>query len=121
MFDELLEKIKVRMDEWGVENGLKEFEYLLHHIIIDDKGKEEIHHCLVYDHVGNMFEQGHLVVEDGKVILDGKKIKDGTFHVLKGLESSQEVVWSDEEAKENKITVKKMKSGMTLKDKSKVW
>lgn len=103
------------------ENGIKEFEYLLHHIITDDDGKEEIHHCLVYDHVGNMFEQGHLVVENGKATLDGKKVKDGTFHVIKGLESSQEVAWSDEEAKQHKITIKKMKSGMTHKDKSKEW
>jgi len=103
------------------EDGIKEFEYLLHHIVNGNSGKEEIHHCLVYDHIGNMFEQGHLVVENGKVTLDGKKVGDGTFHVIKGLESSQEVVWSNDEAKENKIDVKKMESGMTFKDKSKVW
>ena len=108
-------------EKYDPEDGIKDFEYLLHHIVTDDKGKEEIHHCLVYDHVGNMFEQGHLVVKDGKVTLDGKKVDDGTFHVLTRLEPSQEVVWGDHTAKENNITVKKMEAGMSLKDKSKVW
>ena len=103
------------------EDGIKDFEYLLHHIVIDDKGKEEIHHCLVYDHIGNMFGQGHLVVKNGKITLDGKKVEDGIYHVLKCLEPEQEVAWSDDEAKKNNIDVKQMKSGMSLKDKSKVW
>lgn len=129
MFGELFEHTKkvicrelIKISEkCSPENGLKEFEYLLHHISVDDDGKEEIHHCFVYDHLANMFEQGHLVVENGKVSLDGKKIKDGTFHVLKGLESSQEVTWSDEEADENKIKPKNMRSGMTFKEKAKEW
>lgn len=68
-----------------------------------------------------MFGQGHLVVKDGKITLDGKKVEDGTYHVLKCLEPEQEVAWSEDEAKENNIDVKKMKSGMTLNDKAKVW
>lgn len=103
------------------EDGIKDFEYLLHHIVTDDNGKEDIHHCLVYDHIGNMFGQGHLVVKDGKITLDGKKVEDGTYHVLKCLEPEQEVAWSDDEAKKNNIDVKQMKSGMSLKDKAKVW
>ena len=41
--------------------------------------------------------------------------------MIKGLEGTQEVVWSDKEAEENKIKPKEMKSGMTLKEKSKEW
>lgn len=103
------------------EDSIEDYEYLFHHVVIDSKGKEEIHHCLVYDHVANMFELDHLIIKAGKVYLNGKNIKEGTFHILKGLESSQEVVWSDKEAFENKIKPKKMKSGMTLKEKAKEW
>lgn len=100
---------------------IEDYEYLLHHIETDDNGKEIIHHCFIYDHIANMFEQAHLLIKDGKVYLDGKKIKGGLFHVIKGLEPTQEVVWSDEEAKENKIKPKEMKSGMTLREKAREW
>ncbi len=100
---------------------MEDYEYLLHHIETDDEGEEEIHHCLVYDHIANLFEQAHLLVKEGKVYLDNKQIKEGLFHVIKGLESTQETVWSDEEANENKIVPKKMKAGMTLKEKAKEW
>lgn len=103
------------------EFSLEDFEYLLHHITIDDKGNEEIHHCFLYDHIGNLYQQGHLTIKKNKIFLDGKKIKEGSFHVITGLEPEQEVAWSDEMAKENDVTPKMMKSGMTLKDKSKVW
>ena len=102
--------------------AMKDFEYLLHHIDVDDdSGEEEIHHCLVYDHIANMFEQGHLVIKNGKAYLDGKRVSDKVFHVLKGLEPSQETAWSNEEAEENEIKPKEMKAGMTLKKKSKEW
>ena len=101
--------------------ALEDYENLLHHIHTDDKGEEEIHHCLILDHIANMFEQVHLWIKDGKIYLDGKEIKEGVFHVVKGLESTQEVVWTDEEAEENEITAKKMKIGMTLKEKAKEW
>ena len=100
---------------------IEDYEYLLHHIEIDENGKEEIHHCFVYDHIANMFEQTHLFIKDGKVYLDNKEIKEGIFHVIKGLEPTQEIVWADEEAKDNRIRPKEMKAGMTLKEKSKEW
>ena len=106
------------MDDKGRQ--IEDFEYLLHHIESED-GKEKIHHCLVFDHLGNMFEQEHLWIEKGKVYLGKKQIKEGIFHVIKGLEPTQEVAWSDEEAEDAGIKPKKMRSGMTLKDKSKVW
>lgn len=99
---------------------LDDYEYLLHHIEVVD-GVEETHHCLVYDHVGNMFEQANLTVKDGKVFINGEEVKEGTFHVIKGLEPNQEVVWSDEEAKENGIRPKQMRAGMTKEEKSKEW
>ncbi|KKN17261.1 hypothetical protein LCGC14_0967670 [marine sediment metagenome] len=117
----IIKTVKYKKANGYSEEGLKEYEYLLHHIVVDDKGVEDVHHCLVYDHIANMFEQAHLVVKDGKVTLEGKTIKDGTFHVLKGIEPLQEVSWSDEEADENKIKAKKMRSGMTFKEKSKEW
>jgi len=101
--------------------ALEDYEDLLHHIHIDDDGKEEIHHCLILDHIANMFEQAHLWIKDGKVYLNGEEIKEGVFHVVKSLEPDQEVVWSDKEAGENKIKPKKMKAGMTLKEKAKEW
>jgi len=99
---------------------LKDFEYLLHHIAVD--GNEEIvHHCFVYDHIANLFEQGHMVIKDGKVSLDGKTIKEGTFHVIIGLEPTQEVCYSNREAYEFKIRAMKLRSGMTRKQKAKEW
>lgn len=55
------------------EFSLEDFEYLLHHITIDDKGNEEIHHCFLYDHIGNLYQQGHLTIKKNKIFLDGKK------------------------------------------------
>lgn len=100
---------------------LKDFEYLIHHIEVNDKGKEEVHHCYLYDHIANLFEQGHVVVKDGKTFLNGKEVKEGTFHVIIGLEPTQEVTYSNAEAEEFKIKLKKLKAGMTRKQKSKEW
>lgn len=107
----------------GVENEmpLRDFEYLLHHVEIDKDGKERIHHCFVYDHIANLFEQGHLLIKAGKAYLDGKEIKDGLFHIIKELEPTQEVAWSNEEARNGKIRPKEMISGMKLKEKAKEW
>ena len=99
---------------------IKDFEYLIHHIETKD-GKEEVHHCYLYDHIANLFKQGHLTIKNGKALLDGKAVKDGTYHVIVGLEETQEVVYSDKEAKEAKIKPKRMRAGMTLKQKSKEW
>ncbi|GAG28225.1 unnamed protein product [marine sediment metagenome] len=103
------------------ERSPSAYEYLLHHIAVDDSGKEEVHHCYVYDHLGNLFTQAHLLIKDGKGFLDGKEIKEGLFHIISGLEVFQEVAWSNEEAEENNIRPKEMKAGMTLKQKSKEW
>ncbi len=105
----LLKKAKKIYSQVKEEFSLEDFEYLLHHITIDDDGKEEIHHCFLYDHIGNLYQQEHLTT------------KKGTFHVITGLEPTQEVAWSDEMAEENNIKPKMMKSGMSLKKKSKVW
>jgi len=107
--------------EPALNTPLGEHEYLLHHVEIDGNGEEIIHHCFVYDHIGNMFQQAHLWIEGGKVYLEGNEVKEGYFHIISGLEPSQEVVWSDIEAKENGIKPKAMVAGMTLKEKAKVW
>ncbi|MCK4386047.1 MAG: hypothetical protein KAW52_07260, partial [candidate division Zixibacteria bacterium] len=103
------------------KRGFEDFEYLLHHVHISEGGKEEIHHCFLYDHIANLFEQAHLAVKKGVTYLEGKKIQDGIFHVIKGLESTQEITWSDDEAKKNRIKQKVMKPGMGFKEKSKEW
>lgn len=118
---QLLKKAERIFNQAEDEFSLEDFEYLLHHITIDDKGNEEIHHCFLYDHIGNLYQQGHLTIKEDKVLIDGKKIKEGSFHVITGLEPEQEVAWSDEMAEENNIEPKMMKSGMSLEDKSKVW
>ena len=105
----------------GKEFSLEDYEYLLHHITIDSKGNEEIHHCFLYDHIGNLYQQEHLIIKNGKVYIDDELVEEGNFHVIIGLEPTQEVAWSDEMAEEHKIKPKKMRSGMKLKDKSKVW
>ncbi|GAI99298.1 unnamed protein product, partial [marine sediment metagenome] len=103
------------------ERTLSDYEYLLHHVEVGNAGVERIHHCFIYDHLGNMFSQGHLLVKDGKVFADEKEIKEGLFHFIVGLEASQEVAWSNEEAEKNNIKPKNMKAGMTLKEKAKEW
>lgn len=100
---------------------LEDWEYLIHHIEIDKSGNEEVHHCFLYDHIANLFEMSHLLIKNGKCFLDGKQIKDGVFHAIIGLEPEQEVIYSDDEAMDNKITPKRMVSGMTLKQKAKEW
>lgn len=111
--------IEKKKEEQG--QPIENYEYLLHHIEIDADGNEVIHHCLVYDHIANMFEQEHLIVVNGKVYYKNKQIKNGVFHVISGLEETQQTCWSDEQAVENKITPKKMVPGMTYKNKSKEW
>lgn len=102
------------------EEQLEDFEYLIHHIATED-GNEDVHHCYLYDHLGNLFEQAHLVVKNGVPYFNEKKVKDGIFHVIAGLEPTQEVVRGDEMAEENGIKSKGMHAGMSLKEKAKVW
>lgn len=99
---------------------LKDFEYLIHHIETKD-GKEEIHHCFLYDHIANLFQQAHLVIKKGKAYINGNAVQDGTFHVIIGLEKGQEVAWTDKEATGAKIKPKKLRAGMSLKQKAKEW
>ena len=77
--------IEVFADE--KEQNLEEWEYLIHHVEVD-KDKEILHHCFMLDHLGNLYETEH--------IDDGGKIR----HVLKGLASDQEVLWSNQDAEE---------------------
>jgi len=100
---------------------LDDWEYLIHHIEVDENGKEVIHHCLIYDHIANMFEQNHLVVKNGVPFLNGSRLKDGTYHLLTGLENTQEAVWSDEDAQNQGIKPKRMMPGMTTRQKAREW
>jgi len=100
---------------------LENYEYLLHHIETLENGKEIIHHCLVYDHIANMFQQEHLWVKNGVPYLEGKKIKEGYFHIISGLEPTQKVTWSDDEAIKLGIKPKRMTAGMSFKDKAREW
>jgi len=111
----------LKIQESEEKRGFDDFEYLLHHIHKADGGKEKIHHCFMLDHMANMFVQEHLAIQKGKVFLNGREIKDGVFHIIHGLEKTQQIVWSDQEAQENKITPKKIRAGMTLKEKAKEW
>ena len=69
-------------------SNFEDWEYLIHHIHKDKKtGKEEVHHCFMVDHLGNLYEIAHA------------KGADGEFkHCLIGLIEDQDVYWSDEEA-----------------------
>ena len=100
---------------------IEDWEYLIHHIGTDEVGKEIIHHCLLYDHIANMFEQSHLVVKNGIPFLNGKRLKDGTYHLLVGLEQTQDVMWSDEDAQAQGIKPKQMSAGMSAKEKARKW
>ena len=112
--------IYLAKEEIEQELNLEDFEYLIHHIEIKDE-KELVHHCLLVDHIANTFEQSHLWIDNGKIYLDGKEIKEGYFHIIKGLEPTQEVTWSDEEAIEAGIKPKEIKTGLTKKEKAKIW
>lgn len=103
------------------EHQLEDFEYLLHHIVSSEEGIEEIHHCCLYDHIGNLFELTHLAVIDGQCHIDGQPIQDGVYHIISRLEPTQQVAWSDQEAEENNIKPKKMEAGMTYEEKAEEW
>lgn len=86
--DFIRQKFEKLINQLNLSSDFEDWEYLIHHIHKDpDTGKEEIHHCLLVDHLGNLFEIDH--VEDSK----------GKFrHCITGLKEDQEVYWSDEEA-----------------------
>jgi len=92
------------------KRGLEDFEYLLHHIHTPEgESEERVDHCLLFDHLGNAFEIDHL--QRGEEI----------YHIVKGLESGQDVAWSDEEAKEKGISPKELRAGMSFEQKADIW
>ncbi|GAH39230.1 unnamed protein product, partial [marine sediment metagenome] len=91
------------------KRGLEDYEYLLHHAHLEGESEERLDHCLLFDHLGNAFELEHLE-KDGEI-----------YHIIKGLEPSQNVSWSDEQAREEGISPKKMKKGMSFPEKADEW
>ena len=83
------------IDKLNLASDFEDWEYLIHHIHKDpETGEEEIHHCFLVDHLGNLFEIGHVKDEKG----DFK-------HYLIGLKEDQDVYWSDEEAEADGETI----------------
>jgi len=75
--------------------GFEDWEYLIHHIHKDKTtGAEEVHHCFMVDHLGNLYKIGHI-----------KDINGDFKHCLIGLEEDQDVYWSDEEAEADGQTI----------------
>ena len=72
---------------------IEDWEYLIHHIEVID-GEEELHHCFMLDHLGNKYETGHIIDENGKL-----------RHCILGLAEDQDVYWSNQEAIEDGETV----------------
>jgi len=91
------------------KRALADYEYLLHHAHLEGESEERLDHCLLFDHLGNAFELDHLE-KDGEI-----------YHIIKGLESNQDVAWSDEEAKQKGIEPKQMKAGMNFPEKADIW
>lgn len=88
--DEARERIEALIKKLKAEEGpgLEDWEYLVHHIHQDPKsGKEELHHCPMLDHLGNLYVVEHMKDNKGKF-----------RHCLIGLGEDQEIYWSDEEA-----------------------
>jgi len=111
---------RAQIDEYS-EEPLQDFEYLTHHVTRNESGRESLWHCFLYDHIANLYEQRHLVVKNGKATIDGSPGQDGTYHVIIGLEPTQDIMWSDEDAKKAGIAAKAMKAGMKATQKSKEW
>lgn len=72
---------------------IEDWAYLIHHIEIID-GEEELHHCLMLDHLGNKYETGHITDNEGKL-----------QHCILGLAEDQKVYWSDQEAIDDGYTI----------------
>jgi len=89
LLDKLRYKLLVlsvnKMEQHG---QLADWLYLIHHVHTDDNtGEEELHHCFLVDHLGNLYTIDHIIDDDGVV-----------YHALVGLAEDQEVFWSNEEA-----------------------
>lgn len=91
------------------KRDLADYEYLLHHAHLEDESEERLDHCLLFDHLGNAFELEHL--QKG----------EETYHIVKGLEPTQSVAWSDEQAREERILPKELKAGMSFEEKADEW
>lgn len=90
-------KFEIKITKLLKEEGaqLEDWLYLLHHIHVDEEtGEEILHHCVLTDHLGNLYEIGH--AEDAKGV---------TYHYIVGLVPDQDVYWSDEEAEADGQTI----------------
>ena len=75
--------------------AMENWEYLIHHIHVDEKtGKEIIHNCPLVDHLGNLYKIEHIKDDDGNI-----------KHYVVGLIEDQKVYWNDEEVKEDGYTI----------------
>ena len=83
MPDAKVEKLLKQLKE---TDQLEDWLYLIHHLHPDDE-TEEVHHCPMIDHLGNLYKVEHMEI-DGKAV-----------HVITGLIEEQDVFWSDEEAR----------------------
>ena len=91
------------------KRALEDFEYLLHHAHIEGEEIEETHHCLLSDHNFNLFEIDHI------------EVNGETYHIIKGLEPTQDIVWADEEARQKGIEPKELRAGMSFEQKADEW
>jgi len=97
MGKQIIERIKYRIKKFKETegDGLEDWLYLIHHLHEQKGGgEEEIHHCQMIDHLGNLFEVAHVIDENGEI-----------QHCLKGLVEDQDVYWSNEEAEADGETV----------------
>jgi hypothetical protein len=84
---------KFAQEEEGHE-PLPDWAYLIHHVQSNPDGEEELHHCSVLDHLGNLYKVDHIETKEGDVA-----------HCIVGLEEDQDVYWSDEDAEIDGNTV----------------
>ncbi len=88
-----VEKLMAFVEAEQSGEPIEDWEYLIHHIEVVE-GEEELHHCYMLDHLGNKYETGHIMDEEGK-----------QRHCIIGLAEDQDVYWSDTEAIEAGETI----------------
>ena len=70
------------------DQPVEDWEYLIHHLHVDENtGEDIVHHCVLVDHLGNLYTVEHILDEKGD-----------TRHCIAGLLEEQDVYWSNEEA-----------------------